>query len=66
MDEKLKKTGHGGARAGAGRKPGTLPTRCVNVSLDEQTLAAARAIGDGNVSEGLRRTIFFFEKVHTT
>ena len=46
---------HGGAREGAGR-PAT-GTRRVNVTLDTPTLARAKEIGDGNVSEGLRRAV---------
>lgn len=62
MTDQPQKSGRGGARPGAGRRPGVLPTKRVNVSLDEQTLATARAIGDGNVSEGLRRAVDFFKK----
>ena len=55
MEEK-NKAGHGGARPGAGRKPksatGPAPRR--QVTLDDETLAILRELGDGNVSEGIR------------
>ncbi len=53
--QSLKPATHGGAREGAGR-PAT-GTRRVNVTLDAPTLARAKEIGEGNVSEGLRRSV---------
>lgn len=34
-----------------------IPIRRVSVSLDEATLEGAAAIGEGNVSEGIRRAV---------
>ena len=48
----------GGKRDGAGAKPlHTEPMRRVNVMLDEETIAKAELIGDGNLSAGLRRAV---------
>jgi len=46
---------HGGKRANAGRKQiaGEPMTR-VNVMLDARTIEAAKKIGGGNLSQGLR------------
>lgn len=47
----------GGARVGAGRKKQTgdgLTSRH-QVSLDNATVEAMRALGDGSLSEGIRR-----------
>jgi len=48
----------GGKREGAGRKPimDEAMTR-VNVMLDEATINKAKAIGGGNLSEGLREAV---------
>lgn len=47
---------HGGARTGAGRKPitagGPVPRR--QVTFDDETKDLLKAIGNGNVSEGIR------------
>lgn len=49
---------HGGKREGAGAKPlkGEPMTR-VNVMLDDATIAKAKQIGGGNLSEGLREAV---------
>jgi hypothetical protein len=48
----------GGKRDGAGAKPlHTKPMRRVNVMLDEETIAKAELIGDGNLSAGLRSAV---------
>jgi len=39
---------------------GAKETSRVNVSLDKETRAKARKIGNGNVSEGLRRAVSSF------
>ncbi len=44
---------HGGDRPGAGRP--TVGELRINVRLDRATVERLRAIGDGNVSEGIRR-----------
>jgi hypothetical protein len=52
---------HGGARPGAGRKTGYRKPSArrvnVNVRLDAAELARAKALGDGNASEGIRRAL---------
>jgi hypothetical protein len=53
-----KKTTHGGARPGAGRKAkATGKLIFTAVRLDEETRAAALKIGDGSMAEGIRRAI---------
>ena len=49
---------HGGERKGAGR-PAT-GSKQVGVTLDPATVDKARQIGEGNVSEGLRRAVAAF------
>lgn len=52
------KSTHGGPGRGGGRKPvGSAPTIRKNVSLPPETIAKARKIGAGNVSEGVRRAV---------
>ncbi len=44
-------------KAEAKGKPGpktARPTRPITLTLDEETIAKARTIGDGNVSDGVR------------
>ena len=52
---------HGGAREGAGRKPGSTKPDArrlmVNVKLSPEERDFALAIGDGNASEGIRRAL---------
>ena len=52
---------HGGAREGAGRKPGSIKPDAkramINVKLTTEEKALALAIGDGNASEGIRRAL---------
>ena len=54
-------TTHGGAREGAGRKPGSIKTDArrlmVNVKLSPEERDLALAIGNGNASEGIRRAL---------
>ena len=54
-------TTHGGARNGAGRKPGSIKPDArrlmVNVKLTPEEKALALTIGDGNASEGIRRAL---------
>lgn len=49
-----------GALGTAGR-PEEIGARRINVTLDEATIERARAIGDGNVSAGIRRAVQAFE-----
>lgn len=52
------KAPHGGKREGAGRKPmKDDPMTRVNVMLDDATVAKAKMIGGGNLSEGLREAV---------
>jgi hypothetical protein len=54
----LKRSEHGGKREGAGRKPmKEEPMTRTNVMLDEATIAKAKLIGGGNLSEGLREAV---------
>lgn len=49
---------HGGSREGAGRPVRTTdggPLQRKNVTLDEATIQALTALGDGELSEGIRR-----------
>lgn len=54
-------TTHGGAREGAGRKPGSTKRDArramINVKLTPEEKALALAIGEGNASEGIRRAL---------
>jgi hypothetical protein len=54
-------TTHGGARDGAGRKPGSMKQDArramINVKLTPEEKALALAIGEGNASEGIRRAL---------
>lgn len=54
-----KPSDHGGKRAGAGRLPikEERMTR-TNVMLDEGTIAKAKRLGGGNLSEGLREAVY--------
>lgn len=53
-----KRSEHGGKREGAGRKPmKDEPMTRVNVMLDDATVAKAKMIGGGNLSEGLREAV---------
>ena len=54
----MKKEKRGGVRVGSGRKAtdGAITAR-YNVMLDEQTVAKARELGDGNLSAGLRKAV---------
>lgn len=54
------KPSRGGARTGAGRKAETTdggPLEAVTVNLDKTTIADAKAYGDGELSEGIRRAM---------
>lgn len=50
----------GGARAGAGQKMGTGIGKAMRkqVTLDEVTVEVLDEVGDGNVSEGIRRLAY--------
>ena len=51
---------HGGARPGAGRKPGKKPsTRSAGlyVRLTDEELGKAKALGAGNASAGVRAAL---------
>lgn len=50
-------TKHGGARPGAGRPVEVEGARRVNVTLDAATIGAAKRIGDGNLSAGIRKAV---------
>lgn len=47
----------GGARKGAGRKPPEAIKRRVNINIDDATAARYRAVGNGNLSDGIRRSV---------
>lgn len=47
----------GGARAGAGRPTEVEGAKRMNVTLDEATVEAAKALGNGNLSAGLRAAV---------
>ena len=49
------KSTHGGPGRGGGRKP--TGVKRIAVTLDEATIERARKIGDGNLSEGIRRAV---------
>ena len=50
-------TGHGGKRAGAGRKPTANPMVKRTATLAEQHWAKAEQIGNGNASAGIRAAL---------
>lgn len=47
----------GGARPGAGRPAEIEGARRVNVMLDAETIEAAKKIGAGNLSAGIRKAV---------
>lgn len=49
--------GHGGPRKGAGRKPVKGAPEMKSVKLSREHWEKARAIGQGNMAEGLRRAL---------
>lgn len=54
----MKKENRGGAREGAGRprmEKGKQNRR--NITLSDRLIAKAQKIGDGNISEGIRRAL---------
>jgi len=51
--------GHGGARPGAGRPAAMKDAKRVNLMLDAETIAKASALGNGNVSAGVRSAVAF-------
>jgi hypothetical protein len=51
------KSGHGGAREGAGRKPVALKTVMKSVKLTPELWDRARRIGEGNAAEGIRQAL---------
>jgi len=55
--ESGRKSGHGGAREGAGRKPVALKTVMKSVKLTPELWERARRIGEGNAAEGIRRAL---------
>ena len=48
---------HGGRRPGSGRRPAQKHTVAITVTLYEDQIELLRRIGDGNVSEGIRRLV---------
>jgi hypothetical protein len=59
----MKKKSEGGQRDGAGRpriEKGKQVRR--NVMLSDRLIAKAQTIGDGNISDGLRRALEAFEE----
>jgi hypothetical protein len=55
----LRSTGRGGARPGAGRKPGWRKPNTAHrvrrmIMLSDEELNQARALGQGNISAGVR------------
>lgn len=52
-----KKTGTGGMRPGAGRKAEVDGLRQVTVTLDPVSIAIAKALGDDNMSLGVREAL---------
>lgn len=56
------KMNHGGARQGAGRKPGTDgPVSRRNVTLDNKTISTLKKFGFGDLSQGIRRAAQLIE-----
>lgn len=54
----MKKQGRGGPRSNAGRKTeGYLEVSKRTVTLDDMTIRKAKVLGNGNLSQGLRRGI---------
>lgn len=57
----MTKSTHGGARPNSGRKPvSPLGLLEITVTLPPDLLAVAGTLGDGNVSEGVRRALAHF------
>ncbi len=56
-------TPKGGTREGAG-KPSLFgkPMKRINVMLDQKTIAILKALGNGNLSEGIRKAAALIEK----
>lgn len=53
----------GGIRKGAGRKPETgTPMERKNVTLDADTIAVMKAVGDGDLSKGIRFAAKFLKQ----
>jgi len=56
--EKGKKKTSGGRREGAGRKPGVEgPVKRYGVTLDDESDAIARELGQGDRSKGIRKAL---------
>lgn len=56
MASNLNKSAHGGKREGARRPPFfDKPMKRRNVMLDEKTVAVLIKLGNGNLSEGIRK-----------
>lgn len=51
------RSGLGGVRPGAGRKAEVESVRKVVVYLDEDSITAAKTLGDGNMSRGVREAL---------
>lgn len=52
-----KKTTHGGKRKGAGRKNMLGSTKMKSIKLPIKMWEKAKKIGDGNLTEGIRKSI---------
>jgi|GEM_PF-1594015 len=63
---KAKTKQHGGPRPGSGRPPVADPKRAVTVTLTAAQIDHLRTLGDGNVSEGVRRLIEKGTTIHDT
>ena len=71
LDESYQIIQHGGARKGAGRRylNGSdphegQPARRVTISVTQETLETLRALGDGNVSAGVRKAVALVNEFH--
>lgn len=61
MNNEKQKTKRGGAGRGQGRKPadGAVGLARKNITIDRERAEALRAIGDGDLSLGIRRAADF-------
>ena len=57
----IAKSKRGGSRPGAGQYPKIEDLRRINITVQGEDIQRARAIGDGNVSLGIRTAIRKFK-----
>jgi hypothetical protein len=53
MSDEKPKSGRGGARPGAGRRPAEVKNEGHHISLPPWAAAMLRALGDGSISRGI-------------